>query len=114
MTPKLPSSVHLFDTGWVEYVKLPPPWEAGRQGILNDLEAQKPQYTFRQPVPVVVRIVWEHDGEEQIETVAWAGPAAAPKFGYPTPVRGSPPFGATPRTSSGARGEDGNTPRGIA
>ena len=69
------SSEHLFDTGWVEYVKPPPPWEAGRQGIRNALEAQVPQHTFGQPVPVVVRIVWEHDGEEHIETVAlgWTG-----------------------------------------
>jgi hypothetical protein len=29
----------------VEYVT-PPPWEAGRQGILNALEAQVPQHTF--------------------------------------------------------------------
>ena len=56
------------------YVK-PPPWEGGRQGILNALEAQVPQHTFRQPVPVLVRILWEHDGEEHIETVAlgWTG-----------------------------------------
>ena len=69
------SSEHLFDTGWVEYVKPPPPWEAGRQGIRNALEAQVPQHTFGQPVPVVARIVWEHDGEEHIETVAlgWTG-----------------------------------------
>jgi hypothetical protein len=66
---------HLFDTGWVEYVEPPPPWEAGRQGILNALRAQMPRHTFGQPVPVVVRIMWEHDGEEHIETVAlgWTG-----------------------------------------
>jgi hypothetical protein len=29
-----------------------------------------PRNTFGQPVPVVVRIVWEHDGEERIDTVA--------------------------------------------
>ena len=29
-----------------------------------------PEHTFRTPVPVVVRIVWEHDGEERIETEA--------------------------------------------
>ena len=58
----------------MEYVK-PPPWEAGRQGILNALKAQVPRHTFGQPVPVVARIVWEHDGEEHIETVAlgWTG-----------------------------------------
>ena len=54
----------------VDYVKSPPPWEAGRQGILNSTGAQVPQHTFGQPVPVVVRIVWEHDGEEHIETEA--------------------------------------------
>jgi hypothetical protein len=71
----LPSCEHLFDTGRVEYVNPPPPWEAGRQGILNALGAQVPQHTFGQPVPVVVRIVWEHDGEEHLETVAlgWTG-----------------------------------------
>jgi hypothetical protein len=60
----------------VEYAKPTPPWEAGRQGILNAaLEAQMPWHTFGQPVPVVARIVWEHDGEEHIETVAlgWIG-----------------------------------------
>mgnify|MGYP003445444814 CR=1 FL=1 len=66
---------HLFDTGRVEYVNPPPPWEAGRQGIVNSTGARVPEHTFGQPVPVVVRIVWEHDGEEHIETVAlgWTG-----------------------------------------
>jgi hypothetical protein len=34
-----------------------------------------PERTFGQPVPVVARIVWEHDGEEQLETEAlgWTG-----------------------------------------
>ena len=60
-------------------MKPPPPWEAGRQGILNALAAQVPRHTFGQPVPVVVRIVWEHDGEEHIETVAlgWTGQHAS-------------------------------------
>jgi hypothetical protein len=70
-TPAHPSIIRtLFDPEWVEYVEPPPPWEAGRQGILNALEAQVPEHTFGQPVPVVVRIVWQHDGEEHIETVA--------------------------------------------
>jgi hypothetical protein len=60
----------VFDTGWVEYVKPPPPWDAGRQGILNALEAQVPQHTFGQPVPVVVRNEWAEDGEERLETEA--------------------------------------------
>ncbi len=54
----------------MEYVEPPPPWEEGRQGILNALEAQMPAHTFKTPVPVVARIVWEHDGEEQVETEA--------------------------------------------
>jgi hypothetical protein len=75
----LPSREHLFDTGRVEYVK-PPPWEEGRQDILNALEAQMPRHTFKTPVPVVVRIVWEHDGEEHVETVAlgWTGQHVSP------------------------------------
>ena len=62
----------------MEYVKPPPPWEAGRQDILNALEAQVPRHTFGQPVPVIIRVVWEHDGEEHIETVAlgWTGQRA--------------------------------------
>jgi hypothetical protein len=89
---------HLFDTGWVEYVEPPPPWEVGRQDILNTLEAQMPQHTFKTPVPVVARIEWEHDGEEHIETVAWAGPANTPTFAYQTRATGSPPCGSTPAT----------------
>jgi hypothetical protein len=58
------------DNGRVEYVEPPPPWEEGRQDILNALEAQMPRRTFKTPVPVVVRIVWEHDGVEQLETEA--------------------------------------------
>jgi hypothetical protein len=59
----------------VEYVEPPPPWEEGRQGILNALEAQMPEHTFKTPVPVVARIVWEYDGVEHIETEAlgWTG-----------------------------------------
>ena len=53
-----------------EYVEPPPPWEEGRQDILNALDAQMPQHTFKTPVPVVARIMWEHDGEEHIETEA--------------------------------------------
>ena len=53
-----------------EYVEPPPPWEVGRQGILNALEAQMPEHTFKTPVPVVVRIEWAADGVEQLETEA--------------------------------------------
>ena len=82
----------------MEYVKPPPPWEAGRQGIFSALEAQVPRHTFGQPVPVVVRIVWEHDGEEHSETVAlgWTGQTST--FAYPTRATGSPPCGSTPPT----------------
>ncbi len=52
-----------------------PPWEAGRQAILNDTGAREPEHTFHQPVPNVARIVWEQDGEEHVDTVAlgWTG-----------------------------------------
>jgi hypothetical protein len=57
-----------------------------------------PRHTFGQPVPVVVRIVWEHDGEEHIDTVAlgWTGQHAYIRL----PDRGtaSPPCGWTPAT----------------
>jgi hypothetical protein len=67
---RLDLSEHLFDTGWVEYVEPKPPWEAGRQGILNGRDARMPEHTFKTLVPVVARIVWERDGEEQLETEA--------------------------------------------
>jgi hypothetical protein len=72
----------------VEYVKPLPPWEAGRQAILNSAGARVPEHTFGQPVPVVVRIVWEHDGEEHLETVTlgWTGQHAT--FAYPTRATG--------------------------
>ena len=54
----------------MEYVEPPPPWEAGRQAILNSTGARVPEHTFGQPVPVVARIVWEDDGAEYIHTVA--------------------------------------------
>ena len=73
---------HLFDTWRVGYVKPPSPWEAGRQAILNSTGARVPEHTFGQPVPVVARIVWEHDGEEHIEIVA-------------------PPCGSTPQMPPG-------------
>jgi hypothetical protein len=49
-------------------------WSPG-QRILNGLGARVPEHTFHQPVPITARIVWEHDGEEFIETVAagWSG-----------------------------------------
>jgi hypothetical protein len=50
---------------------------AGRRGqaLLNDTGAREPEHTFRWPVPITARIVWEHDGEEHIETEAlgWTG-----------------------------------------
>lgn len=54
----------------VEYVAPPPPWEAGRQAIINSTGARVPERTFRRPVPIVARITWEQDGEEQLETEA--------------------------------------------
>ena len=54
----------------MEYVEPPPPWEVGRQGILNSREARMPEHTFKTPVPITARIVWEHDGEEHIATEA--------------------------------------------
>ena len=36
----------------------------------------------------------------------WAGPANTPTFAYPTRATGSPPFGSTPRTSSGGNARD--------
>ena len=44
------------------------------------------------------RIVWEHDGEEHIETVAlgWTGQHAYIRL--PTRATGSPPCGSTPPT----------------
>jgi hypothetical protein len=51
-----------------------PPWDNG-QAILNSTGAREPEHTFRQPVPVTVRVVWAEDGEERIDTVAlgWTG-----------------------------------------
>jgi hypothetical protein len=62
------------------------PWEAHRrlqasmahspgQRILNDTGAREPEHTLDPPVPVTARIVWEHDGEEYIDTAAagWSG-----------------------------------------
>jgi hypothetical protein len=51
-----------------------PGWSPG-QRILNDIGAREPEHTFHQPVPIVARIVWADDGEEQVETVAlgWSG-----------------------------------------
>ena len=52
-----------------------PPWEAGRQAILNDTGARVPEHRLNQRVPIVARIVWAQDGEEHVDTVAlgWTG-----------------------------------------
>jgi hypothetical protein len=71
---------HLFDTGRVEGWRAEQQrqqtnaWSPG-QKILNSTGARVPEHTFRRPVPIVARIVWEHHGEEHIETVAqgWTG-----------------------------------------
>ena len=49
-------------------------WSPG-QVIVNDTGARVPEHTFNQPLPIVARIVWEQDGEEQFQTVAleWTG-----------------------------------------
>ena len=59
----------------MEYVEPPPPWEVGRQGILNSRVARMPEHTFKTPVPVVARIEWAEDGVEELETEAlgWTG-----------------------------------------
>jgi hypothetical protein len=54
----------------VDPVAPAPPWEAGRQAILNETGARVPEHTFNQPVPIVARIVWANDGEEHVETEA--------------------------------------------
>jgi hypothetical protein len=46
-----------------------PGWSSG-QRILNDAGAREPEHTFHQPVQIVVGIVWEHDGEEHLDTAA--------------------------------------------
>ena len=45
------------------------------QRILNDAGARMPELRLDPPVPIVACIVWEHDGEEHIETEAagWSG-----------------------------------------
>ena len=46
----------------------------GRRGARASSAPSGPrcrEHTFGKPVPVVVRIVWEHDGEEHIETEAF-------------------------------------------
>ena len=45
------------------------------QRILNSTGAREPEHTCPQPVAVTVRVVWENDGEELVETVAmsWTG-----------------------------------------
>ena len=66
---------HLFDTSRVEYVEPPPPWEEGRQDILNALEAQMPRHTFKTPVPVVARIEWAGTTAGRPFAAATPGPA---------------------------------------
>jgi hypothetical protein len=45
------------------------------QRLLKLTGAREPEHRLDPPVPVVARIVWEHDGEEHIETEAagWSG-----------------------------------------
>jgi hypothetical protein len=60
----------VFDTEWVEHGEPAPPWEVGRQAILNETGARMPEHTFGQPVPITARIEWAEDGVEQLETEA--------------------------------------------
>jgi hypothetical protein len=63
------TSERMFDTDVLDPTEPKPPWSPG-QAILNSTGARMPEHTFRQPVPIVARIVWESDGEEHIDTVA--------------------------------------------
>jgi hypothetical protein len=53
---------------------LQPGWSPG-QAILNSTGARMPEHRLDPSVPIVARIVWERDGEEQLETEAlgWSG-----------------------------------------
>ncbi|WP_152190717.1 hypothetical protein [Georgenia satyanarayanai] len=44
------------------------------QCVLNEqrIPHRRAQRSCDLPVPVTARLVWEHDGEEHLETVAWA------------------------------------------
>jgi hypothetical protein len=71
----LPSRKHLFDTGCMEgwqaeqQRQQTTAWSPG-QRVLNSTGARMPKHRLDPPVPVVVCIVWEDDGEEHIETEA--------------------------------------------
>jgi hypothetical protein len=64
----------LFDTGRVEYVSRRRGRPVARAPSTRPAP-RVPEHTFGQPVPVVVRIVWDHDCEEHIATLAlgWTG-----------------------------------------
>jgi len=93
----LDASEHVFDTGCVEYVKPPPPWEAGRQGILNSTGARVPEHTFSRPVPVVVRICGSTTARSTSRQWRWAGPVNTPTCACRTGATGSPGCGSTPQ-----------------
>jgi hypothetical protein len=59
----------------VEYVEPPPPWEEGRQDILNALEAQMPQHTFKRRCRSRPGSCWAEAGEQWLDMVAvgWVG-----------------------------------------
>jgi hypothetical protein len=46
-----------------------------RPGDPESTGAREPEHTFRNPVPIVARIVWADDGAEHVDTVAlgWTG-----------------------------------------
>jgi hypothetical protein len=43
---------------------------ARERPLLPLTERGRAEHIFRQPAPIVARIVWEHDGEEHVDTVA--------------------------------------------
>lgn len=49
-----------------------PAWHEGQQAILNSHDVPGRFTRARIPIPVTARILWEADGEEQLETVATA------------------------------------------
>lgn len=51
-----------------------PSWHEGRQAVVNacPVPPRRAQRDAPVPVPVRARIVWQRDGEEQVQTVARA------------------------------------------
>lgn len=52
------------------------PWDVHRevwQAVVNErpIPARRAQVSAPTPIPVIARVVWERDGVEEIDTVAW-------------------------------------------